>query len=41
MYSPLIHWNAGPGKKVGIICLGDLGHMGVKMAHALGAEVNV
>jgi alcohol dehydrogenase (NADP+) len=41
MYSPLIHWNAGPGKKVGIIGLGDLGHMGVKMAHALGAEVNV
>ena len=41
MYSPLIHWNAGPGKKVGIIGLGGLGHMGVKIAHALGAEVTV
>ena len=41
MYSPLLHWNAGPGKKVGIIGLGGLGHMGVKIAHALGAEVSV
>lgn len=41
MYSPLIHWNAGPGKKVGLIGLGGLGHMGVKIAHALGAEVTV
>jgi alcohol dehydrogenase (NADP+) len=41
MYSPLIHWKAGPGKKVGIIGLGGLGHMGVKIAHALGAEVSV
>jgi uncharacterized zinc-type alcohol dehydrogenase-like protein len=41
MYSPLIHWKAGPGKKVGIIGLGGLGHMGVKIAHALGAEVTV
>jgi uncharacterized zinc-type alcohol dehydrogenase-like protein len=41
MYSPLIHWNAGPGKKVGIIGLGGLGHMGVKIAHELGAEVTV
>jgi alcohol dehydrogenase (NADP+) len=41
MYSPLIHWNAGPGKRVGIIGLGGLGHMGVKIAHALGAEVTV
>jgi uncharacterized zinc-type alcohol dehydrogenase-like protein len=41
MYSPLMHWNAGPGKKVGIIGLGGLGHMGVKIAHALGAEVSV
>src|SRR6266568_4386805 len=41
MYSPLIHWKAGPGKKVGIIGLGGLGHMGVKIAHALDAEVTV
>jgi uncharacterized zinc-type alcohol dehydrogenase-like protein len=39
MYSPLRHWNVGPGMKVGIIGLGGLGHMGVKYAHALGAEV--
>ena len=38
-WSPLKHWNAGPGKKVGIVGLGGLGHMGVKLAHALGAEV--
>ena len=37
-YSPLKHWNAGPGKKVGIVGLGGLGHMGVKFAHALGAD---
>jgi uncharacterized zinc-type alcohol dehydrogenase-like protein len=41
LYSPLKHWGAGPGKKVGIIGLGGLGHMGVKFAHALGAEVTV
>lgn len=41
MYSPLIHWKAGPGKKVGIVGFGGLGHMGVKIAHALGAEVSV
>jgi alcohol dehydrogenase (NADP+) len=41
LYSPLRHWNAGPGKKVAIIGLGGLGHMGVKLAHALGAEVTV
>jgi uncharacterized zinc-type alcohol dehydrogenase-like protein len=41
MYSPLRHWNAGPGKRVGIVGLGGLGHMGVKIAHALGAEVSV
>ncbi|MFZ0223652.1 MAG: NAD(P)-dependent alcohol dehydrogenase, partial [Candidatus Nitrosopolaris sp.] len=41
MYSPLIHWNACPGKKVGIIGLGGLGHMGVKIADALGSEVSV
>jgi alcohol dehydrogenase (NADP+) len=39
LYSPLRHWNAGPGKKVGIVGLGGLGHMGVKLAHAMGAEV--
>ncbi|HET8765333.1 MAG TPA: NAD(P)-dependent alcohol dehydrogenase [Rhodanobacter sp.] len=37
-YSPLRHWHAGPGKKVGIVGLGGLGHMGVKLAHALGAH---
>lgn len=41
LYSPLMHWNAGPGKKIAIIGLGGLGHMGVKIAHALGAEVTV
>jgi alcohol dehydrogenase (NADP+) len=41
LYSPLKHWEAGPGKKVAIIGLGGLGHMGVKLAHALGAEVTV
>ena len=38
-WSPLRRWGAGPGKKVGIVGLGGLGHMGVKLAHALGAEV--
>ena len=37
-YSPLRHWNAGPGKKVGIVGLGGLGHMGVKISHAMGAH---
>ncbi|HET6860237.1 MAG TPA: NAD(P)-dependent alcohol dehydrogenase [Streptomyces sp.] len=41
LYSPLAHWNAGPGKKVAIVGLGGLGHMGVQIAHALGAEVTV
>lgn len=41
LYSPLKHWHAGPGKKVAILGLGGLGHMGVKIAHALGAEVTV
>lgn len=41
LYSPLKHWGAGPGKKVAIVGLGGLGHMGVKLAHALGAEVTV
>ena len=38
-YSPLRHWNVGPGKKVGIIGLGGLGHMGLKFAHSFGAHV--
>ena len=38
LYSPLKHWNAGPGKKVGIVGLGGLGHMGVKFSHAFGAH---
>jgi uncharacterized zinc-type alcohol dehydrogenase-like protein len=38
-YSPLRHWNAGPGKSVGIVGLGGLGHMGVKIARAMGANV--
>ena len=41
LYSPLKHWQAGPGKKIAIIGLGGLGHMGVKISHALGAEVTV
>jgi uncharacterized zinc-type alcohol dehydrogenase-like protein len=41
MYSPLRHWNAGPGMRVAVVGLGGLGHMGVKLAHALGAEVTV
>lgn len=41
LYSPLAHWKAGPGKKVGIVGLGGLGHIGVKIAHALGSEVTV
>nr|WP_276592212.1 NAD(P)-dependent alcohol dehydrogenase [Nocardioides lijunqiniae] len=40
-YAPLRHWNAGPGKKVAVVGLGGLGHMAVKIAHALGAEVTV
>lgn len=41
LYSPLMHWKAGPGKKVAIMGLGGLGHMGLKIAKALGAEVTV
>ncbi len=40
-YSPLRHWQVGPGKKVGIVGLGGLGHMGVKFARAFGAHVVV
>ena len=38
-YSPLRHWKAGPGKKVGVVGIGGLGHMGLKIAHAMGAHV--
>jgi uncharacterized zinc-type alcohol dehydrogenase-like protein len=38
-YSPLQHWNAGPGTKVGVVGIGGLGHMGIKLAHAMGAHV--
>jgi uncharacterized zinc-type alcohol dehydrogenase-like protein len=41
LYSPLRHWRVGPGTKVAILGMGGLGHMGVKLAHALGAEVTV
>jgi len=41
LYSPLAHWGAGPGKNVAIVGLGGLGHMGVQLAHAMGAEVTV
>jgi uncharacterized zinc-type alcohol dehydrogenase-like protein len=38
-YSPMRHWKAGPGKKVGVVGLGGLGHMGLKFAHWFGAHV--
>ena len=41
LFSPLNHWKVGPGSKVAIIGMGGLGHMGVKIAHAMGAEVTV
>lgn len=41
LYSPLRHWNCRPGKKVAIIGMGGLGHVGVKIAHAMGAHVTV
>jgi uncharacterized zinc-type alcohol dehydrogenase-like protein len=41
LYSPLRHWGAGPGKRIGIVGLGGLGHMGVKLAHAMGAHVTL
>ena len=40
-YSPLRHWNTGPGKRVGVVGLGGLGHMAVKLARAMGAEVTL
>ncbi|MFG2621220.1 NAD(P)-dependent alcohol dehydrogenase [Streptomyces sp. NPDC048507] len=40
-YSPLRHWAAGPGKRVAVVGLGGLGHVAVKIAHALGADVTV
>jgi uncharacterized zinc-type alcohol dehydrogenase-like protein len=40
-YSPLAHWNAGPGRKVAVVGMGGLGHMAVKIAAAMGAEVTV
>ncbi len=41
LYSPLKHWGAGPGKNVAIIGMGGLGHMGVKIGHAMGAQITV
>jgi uncharacterized zinc-type alcohol dehydrogenase-like protein len=38
-YSPLRHWNVGPGHKVGVVGIDGLGHMGIKLAHAMGAHV--
>ncbi|MEP6629186.1 MAG: NAD(P)-dependent alcohol dehydrogenase [Lapillicoccus sp.] len=40
-FSPLHHWKAGPGKQVAVVGLGGLGHMAVKIAHAMGADVTV
>lgn len=41
MFSPLHHWQAGPGKKVAVVGMGGLGHLGVKIASAMGADVTV
>src|SRR5690554_6394881 len=38
-YSPLHHWKVGPGQKVGVVGIGGLDHMGIKLAHAMGAQV--
>src|SRR5690606_1283839 len=38
-HSPLRHWKVGPGQKVGVVGIGGLGHMGIKLAHAMGAHV--
>ncbi len=38
-YSPLMHWKVGPGQQVGIVGVGGLGHMTLKIAHALGVQV--
>lgn len=40
-YSPLNHWEAGPGKRIAVVGMGGLGHMAVQIAHAMGAEVTV
>lgn len=40
-FSPLNHWGAGPDKKIAVVGMGGLGHMAVKIAHAMGAEVTV
>ncbi|NJA58550.1 NAD(P)-dependent alcohol dehydrogenase [Streptomyces sp. NEAU-H3] len=40
-YSPLAHWNAGPGKRVAVLGMGGLGHIAIQIAHAMGAEVTV
>jgi uncharacterized zinc-type alcohol dehydrogenase-like protein len=40
-YSPLKHWNAGPGRQVAILGMGGLGHVAIQFAHAMGAEVTV
>src|SRR5699024_6083292 len=41
LYSPLRHWNVGPGKRIAVVGLGGLGHMGVKLGKAMGSEVTV
>jgi uncharacterized zinc-type alcohol dehydrogenase-like protein len=41
LYSPLVHWGAGPGRRVAILGMGGLGHMGVKIGSAMGADVTV